>query len=54
MEEAGRYYAIANLLTLEERGDFAHKAEPMDYSGEDSTARRVRRAARWTPVAAPA
>jgi hypothetical protein len=50
MTEDGRYYAIANLNTLDGGGEFVHTAEPMDYSGEDSSARRARRASRWTPL----
>jgi len=54
MEEEGRYYAIANLRALDANGAFAQRVQPMDYSGEDSSARRTRRASRWTPVASPA
>jgi hypothetical protein len=54
MEEEGRFYAIANLRTFEGNGEFARRAEPMDYSGENLSARRTRRASRWTPVASPA
>jgi hypothetical protein len=54
MEEGGRHYAIANLRAFEGSGEFRQRAEPMDYSGEDSSARRTRRASRWTPVASPA
>jgi hypothetical protein len=54
MYQDQRYYAVANLRTLDSQADFAYKAQPMDYSGEDASARRTRRASRWTPVAAPA
>ncbi len=54
MEEEGRAYAIANLRAFEGNGEFAQRAEPMDYSGENSSARRMRRASRWTPVTSPA
>jgi hypothetical protein len=52
MEEGGRFYAIANLRTLD-GDDFVQRAQPMDYSGEDSVARRARRAAHWTPLNSP-
>lgn len=51
MEKQNRFYAIANLRTFDGSGDFAQRAQPMDYSGEDSVVRRTRRASRWTPVA---
>jgi len=54
MKEEQRAYAVANLRTLDTYGDFAFKPEPMDYSAEDSTARRLRRSNRWTPVETPA
>jgi hypothetical protein len=54
MKEEGRFYAIVNLRTLDAADEFAHRAQPMDYSGEDSIARRTRRATRWTPVTSPA
>ena len=54
MEEEGRYYAVANLRAFDANGEFAQRAQPMDYSGENSRARRTRRASRWTPVASPA
>jgi hypothetical protein len=54
MEEEGRFYAIANLRTLDRQDEFAWRSQPMDYSGEDSVARRERRARRWTPVGSPA
>jgi hypothetical protein len=54
MEVEGRVYAIANLKVCDAEGEFAQRAEPMDYSGENSSARRARRANRWTPVASPA
>lgn len=53
MQKEGRYYAIANLRTLEGHIS-AYKPEPMNYSGETSDARGARRARRWTPVGAPA
>ena len=49
MEEAGRYYAIANLRTLEGEGELG-KIQPMDYSRESVSERRMRRASRWTPM----
>ena len=52
MNQDGQYYAIVNLRTLDGGGEFADKARPMDYSGENSIARRARRASRWTPVGA--
>jgi hypothetical protein len=52
MEEAGRYYAIANLRTLEGEGEL-RMVEPMDYSRESVSERRTRRASRWTPVRTP-
>lgn len=54
MREDARYYAIANLNTIDGDGEFAQRAEPMDYSRENASARRTRRANRWTPVASPA
>ena len=52
MEEAGRYYAIANLRTLEGEGELG-MVQPMDYSRESVSERRTRRAIRWTPVRTP-
>jgi len=54
MKEQGGTYAIANLCALDVYADFTFKPEPMDYSAEDSTARRLRRSNRWTPVETPA
>jgi hypothetical protein len=53
MEEDGRFYAIANLRAFDVSEEFARRAQPMDYSGENSNARRTRRARRWTPVCRP-
>jgi len=50
MKEDERYYGVANLNTLDCRPDFTYKPEPMDYSGENSSTRRIRRGSRWTPV----
>jgi hypothetical protein len=50
MEEGGRWYAIANLNTLDRRAELSPVPKSMDYSGEDLSARRSRRAARWTPI----
>jgi hypothetical protein len=52
MEEAGRYYAIANLRTLEGEGELG-MLQPMDYSHESVRERRTRRASRWTPMRTP-
>jgi hypothetical protein len=52
MEEAGRYYAIANLRTLEGEGEVG-MVQPMDYSRESVGERLTRRASRWTPVRTP-
>ena len=49
MEERGRWCAIANLNTLVGRERIAPVPQPMHYDGEDETARRARRSARWTP-----
>lgn len=54
IEEGGRYYAIANLRTIGGRDALGRKGEAIDYSREDSTARRARRVSRWTPVGVPA
>ena len=54
MNEEERFYAIANLRTFDGTGDFLQRAQLMDYSGEDSVARRARRAGRWTPLTSPA
>lgn len=54
MKEQQATYAIANLRTLDGYANFTFKPEPMDYSAEDSTARRLRRSNRWTPVVTPA
>jgi hypothetical protein len=43
MEEAGRYYAIVNLRTLEGEDELG-TAQPMDYSRESVSERRTRRA----------
>jgi hypothetical protein len=51
-QEAGRYYAIANLRTLESGGELG-MVQPMDYSCEGVSERRTRRASRWTPVRNP-
>jgi hypothetical protein len=53
MEEAGRYYAIANLRTLDGEGELG-MVQPMDYSREGVSERLTRRASRWTPVRTPA
>jgi hypothetical protein len=52
MEQAGRYYAIANLRTLESGGELG-TVQPMDYSREGVDERRMRRVSRWTPVHLP-
>jgi len=52
MEEAGRYYAIANLRTLEGEGELG-MVHPMDYSREGVSERLTRRASRWTPLRTP-
>jgi len=52
MEQAGRYYAIANLRTLENGGELG-AVQPMDYSRESVDERRMRRVSRWTPVRTP-
>jgi hypothetical protein len=52
MEQAGRYYAIANLRTLDGEGEPA-TVQAMDYSHEDVEERRTRRVSRWTPVRLP-
>lgn len=49
MAEGGRWYAIANLNTLDAPSASRPRAQPMDYSGEDAGARRSRRSARWSP-----
>ena len=49
MEEAGRYYGIANLRTLEGEGE-PGAVQPMDFSRESVDERRARRAGRWSPV----
>jgi hypothetical protein len=51
-EEAGRYYAIANLRTLEGEAELG-MVQPMDYSRESVGERLTRRASRWTPVRTP-
>jgi hypothetical protein len=53
MEEDGRYYAIANLRTLEDEGELG-MIQTMDYSRESASERRTRRASRWTPLRTPA
>jgi len=50
MEEAERRYAIVIVSVLDDAARFTQSATPMDYSGEDETARRARRRARWTPA----
>ena len=52
MQEAGRYYAIANLRTLEGEGELG-TVQPMDYSLESVSERRTRRGSRWTPMRTP-
>ncbi|MGH7879932.1 MAG: aldehyde-activating protein, partial [Candidatus Binataceae bacterium] len=52
MKEAGRYYGIANLRTLEGGGEL-EVAQAMDYSAENAGSRRARRVSRWTPVRTP-
>lgn len=49
IEEADRYYAIANLRTLEGEGELG-TIQPMNYSRESVSERRARRASQWTPV----
>jgi hypothetical protein len=53
-EEEGRFYRIANLRSLDSDGEFAERAQPMDYSDESTQVRRARRANRWTPLESPA
>ena len=52
MKQAGRYYAITNLRTLENGGEVG-PMQPMDYSGESVEERRMRRVSHWTPVSTP-
>jgi hypothetical protein len=47
--EEGRF-GVLNLLSLRPPLALA-AADPMDYGGESPEARRLRRAARWTPLA---
>jgi hypothetical protein len=46
MEEEGLFYAVANLRYFLGGDECAQRVQSMDYSGEDSVARRARRAAR--------
>jgi len=46
--EKGRF-GVLSVLSLRPLLDLP-AAEPMDYSGENPEARRLRREARWTPV----
>jgi hypothetical protein len=47
MEQAGRYYAIANSRTLESEGELG-TVQPMDCSCEGVDERRMSRVSRWT------
>jgi hypothetical protein len=51
-EVDGRRYAVLNANALAGRSDMRAEPQSMDYEGEDAPARRARRKARWTPVAA--
>lgn len=52
MEDGGRWFAIANLNTIEGREALHPVPLPMVYDGEAEGARRGRRSARWTPAEA--
>lgn len=52
-EDAGRTWTVLNANTLDGVAALTQPPTPVDYSGEDETARRARRRARWTPVAPP-
>jgi hypothetical protein len=49
-EMDGRWYAVLNTNTLDDRSSMQAVPAAMDYDGEDVAARRARRKARWTPV----
>lgn len=50
LEEAGQHYAIVIVSALDDAARFSRLAVPVDYSKEDTAARRARRQARWTPA----
>jgi hypothetical protein len=54
MDGGGKRYAIGNLRTLDGYDDSTYQPELWDYAGENPSARRARRASRWTPVGDPA
>ena len=49
-EMDGARYAVLNANALSGLAGLGRAAEPMDYDGEDATARRARRRTRWTPA----
>ena len=49
----GRRYMTMNVNLFEEAGQFAARAEPVDYDAETVEARNQRRAANWTPAEVP-
>jgi hypothetical protein len=51
-EMDGQHYAVINANSLERREEMRATPEPMAYDGESAEARRARRKAHWTPVAA--
>lgn len=51
IEADGDRFGIFNTRALGDPPTDLPAAQPMVYDGEDTAARRARRAARWTPVA---
>ena len=52
MDLDGAPYAVLNANALVCRDQMTSAVQPMDYDGEDETARLARRKTRWTPVTA--
>lgn len=50
MSRDGARFGILNTLTLNPMPPDLRSPQPMNYGGETAESRRVRRAARWTPL----
>lgn len=46
----GGTWAVVNLPALDDRDRFTREPAPMDFEGEDVTAREARRLRHWTPA----
>jgi hypothetical protein len=53
MRADGAQWAIVNANALDEAAQLTQQPQPMDYEGEDESARQSRRRARWSPAQGP-